>query len=299
MTAPTPLGPWVRRGIALAGFAHNPQAVMVPNSSTILLFHIGEPLQKGCLKDCRKPTNSTDPDMVPGSSDCPPIGHGTSVAVAQDFDGPWTRYSFILGSELTNPAPYVLPNGSIYLGTRRTSSKKFPAWMGHISSPGGPWRPLESRVVSTAQQSVTVSEEDSFIWRNKRGYHQLTHRAVKVSDGWPPHPSTGCGGGHLFSLDLITWYIGGNAFGRSANDSAQCDISMRSDSMEVSQITEPGSASRTTQIENTIRLTSRQRPTVFQTSTGRQFLYTGASGPSPNITEYQHSWTLVQEINMA
>ena len=44
MTAPSPLGPWSRRGIALAGFAHNPQAVVAPNGS-VLLFHSECPFQ--------------------------------------------------------------------------------------------------------------------------------------------------------------------------------------------------------------------------------------------------------------
>lgn len=310
MTAPAPLGPWVRRGIALAGFAHNPQAVMAPNGS-ILLFHIGEQLPPGCVKDCR---NGTGLGSQHGAA-CPRLGHGTSVAVADSFDGPWTRYPYILGTEPTNPAPYVLGNGSIYLGSRRKSSTKYPAWMGHASTPGGPWQPVATRVVSTAQASVSVSEEDSFIWSTKRGYHMLTHRAIRAVDGWPPRPSTGCGGGHLFSTDLITWFVGGNAFGRSADDSAQCNLTLASSRTD--RMPRPPSASRgpadhavgglgvgddaapASAGTSAIRLTSRQRPTVLETSNGKRFLFTGASGPEPNVTEYQHSFTLVQEINTA
>ena len=91
----------------------------------------------------------------------------------------------------------------------------------------------------------------------------------------PPRPSTGCGGGHLFSSDLITWFVGAGAYGRSPNASAQCDLELAS---------------------GTIRLTSRQRPTLLRAADGKTFLFTGASGPLPNITEYQHSFTLVQEI---
>ena len=47
-----------------------------------------------------------------------------------------------------------------------------------------------------------------------------------------------------------------------------------------------------------IRLTSRQRPTVLDAPGGRRYLYTGASGPEAAVTEYQHSFTLVQEIKM-
>jgi hypothetical protein len=187
---------------------------------------------------------------------------------------------------LLQPAPFMFPNGTIYLGTRRTTSAEYPAWIGHVATPGGPWVPVKTQVISTPQASVTVSEEDSFIWQTQHGFHMLTHRAVSKSpDGWPPRPSTGCGGGHLFSHDLITWFVGGNAFGRSANASAQCDLQLRGHRGEPR-----GSA--------TIRLTSRQRPTIFVAPNGDRFLFTGASGPQPNITEYQHSFTLVQQINV-
>ena len=52
LTSSSPLGPWTRRGVALEGFAHNPQAVLAPNGS-VLLFHIGQQLAPGCLADCR------------------------------------------------------------------------------------------------------------------------------------------------------------------------------------------------------------------------------------------------------
>ena len=98
MTASNPLGPWAREGVALAGFAHNPQAVMSPNGS-ILLFHIGKELAPGCLKNC---TAGSLP-----ATHCTKMSHATSVAVANSFSGPWTRYPYILGDRPTNPAPFV------------------------------------------------------------------------------------------------------------------------------------------------------------------------------------------------
>ena len=137
---------------------------------------------------------------------------------------------------------------------------------------------MATQVVSTPQASAAVSDEDSFIWGTARGFHMLTHRAVATTHGWPPRPSTGCGGGHLFSEDLLTWFVGGNCYGRSANNSAQCDVQIGGQTQK-------------------LRLTSRQRPTVLVAADGRAFLYTGVSGPQANITEYEHSFTLVQEID--
>ena len=130
-------------------------------------------------------------------------------------------------------------------------------------------------MLATAAGPVSISEEDSFIFRGPRGYHMLTHRSTPKNQTWPPHPSTGCGGGHLYSEDLRTWYFGEDVFGRSAEDADQCDLALQ------------GGAK--------IKLTSRQRPTVLGAG-GRRYLYTGASGPAAAVTEYQHSFTLVQEI---
>ena len=132
--------------------------------------------------------------------------------------------------------------------------------------------------------SVSMSEEDSFIFRSGRGFHMLTHRSEPQVGGWPPRPSTGCGGGHLYSLDLRTWFVGENAFGHSAAGGDQCDIELQA----------PAASGNLK-----LRLTSRQRPVVFADKDGRRFLYTGASGPAANVTEYEHSFTLVQEIKSA
>jgi hypothetical protein len=119
MTAFHPIGPWTRQGVALSGFAHNPQAVVAPNG-TIFLFHIGAELPAHCVKNCTHQTattsNNEDLQMqqhaglttgeareAGAPSPCPHLGHGTSVAVANHYEGPWTRYSYILGSQPTNP----------------------------------------------------------------------------------------------------------------------------------------------------------------------------------------------------
>jgi hypothetical protein len=105
LTAPHPLGPWTRKGVALAGFAHNPQAVMSPNGS-ILLFHIGKELAPGCLKNCNTNLTSAAPSPSPAPQ-CARMSHATSVAVADSYDGPWTRFPYILGDRPTNPAPFI------------------------------------------------------------------------------------------------------------------------------------------------------------------------------------------------
>ena len=56
----------------------------------------------------------------------------------------WSRY-ILPGkdSSKTNPAPFLFANGTILLGTRRTGHAEYPSWIGHTSSPSGPWVPLQ------------------------------------------------------------------------------------------------------------------------------------------------------------
>ena len=77
MTAPSPLGPWTRRGVALPGFAHNPQALLAPNGS-VVLFHIGTPLGAGCLANCSG-TGPAHP-AAPRPAGCGTPSHGARIA---------------------------------------------------------------------------------------------------------------------------------------------------------------------------------------------------------------------------
>jgi len=122
MTASSPLGPWTRRGVALGGFAHNPQAILTPNGS-VLLFHIGKELPLHCLLDCRgtNPIGTNPHPPKPRPSDCPPrASHGASVAVATSPHGPFNRHNYIFGGDAnTNPAPWLERDGTLLVALRR------------------------------------------------------------------------------------------------------------------------------------------------------------------------------------
>ena len=55
-----------------------------PNGS-VILFHIGQELPDGCVRQC------SGAGPAPPPPHCPRTPHGTSVAVADSFAGPWTR----------------------------------------------------------------------------------------------------------------------------------------------------------------------------------------------------------------
>jgi hypothetical protein len=180
---------------------------------------------------------------------------------------------------------------------------------------------------ATDAGNSSTFEEDPFFYRTTRGFHMLTHRAVgekkSVSVGSsgvvvvtkdaaaaaavvaadesksltvgstvargvtkvtapPPLGPWLCGGGHIFSENLHDWFFGESVYGGSPLASAQCNITLAPADVRIA-------------------LTSRQRATIFEDSASgsqagrRRYLYTGAS---VNQSEYVHSFTLVQEINL-
>ena len=181
MTASSPLGPWKRQGVALAGFAHNPQALLTPNGS-VLLFHIGAELPPGCLLDCRgtKPAGSNPHPAKPRPPDCPSRpSHGASVAVAASPDGPFTRHNYIFGSDTqTNPAPWLESDGTLLVALRRGTVPQQTIYRGRVEPPAGPWERLNATVYATGAGSTQTYEEDPFLYGTARGWHMITRRSV-------------------------------------------------------------------------------------------------------------------------
>lgn len=310
MTSGSPLGPWIRRGVALKGFAHNPQALLAPNGS-ILLFHIGQEEAAGCLADCRgtPPDNRTHSPHPPKPrpSSCKRLSHGASVAIADQPEGPFTRFPYAFHTGTTNPTALLMANGTIIVALRRSTSAHQPLYRGHVDSPAGPWVALQATVVATSAGSPHMYEEDPFLFSTSRGFHMLTRRSVgrglvlvdddkrscppacELPGGYCfspcPDASGGeglCGGGHLFSTDLSTWFFGENVYDHSAEGAAQCDIHFAA-----------AGGGRGAPVK--ARLTSRERPTMYTAPDGSRYLFTGAA---LNKTMYMHSFTLVQQVQM-
>lgn len=256
-----PLGPWVRRGVALAAFAHNPQAVQLP-SGHIALFHIGAAFAEAdCVLNCTAGAS-------PRPSHCPTPSHGSSVAVAATPEGPWTRYPYAVSAEDTNPAPVVAPDGSLAVAVRRSRGGTQTWYL--ASRVEGPYRAVSRPVVGTASGNTGTFEEDPYVWVNARGeWHMLTHRELPGGSSDPNAPM--CGGGHLFSPDGVSWWEGAPVYNCSVRRAM------------------PGSNGSTAAL-----LTARQRPTLLQAGAWGQYLFNGAAGPGG--TQWTHSYTMVQEL---
>jgi hypothetical protein len=107
----SPLGPFVRKETVLPAFASNPQLARAPDGEW-LLFTIGDgkALAPDEVFDCSKqPVKPPKPSQY--------AGNVTSMHHSSSLDGPWKQVFGPGGSVLlpgfTNPAPHVMPNGSV------------------------------------------------------------------------------------------------------------------------------------------------------------------------------------------
>ena len=180
---------------------------------------------------------------------------------------------------VTNPTPIILPNGTTLLYYRGTpkfwQESKTAAVRGGATNPGrragrpldlpesvglavaphwsGPYRKV------FAQPILKIMNEDPFAWKDKRGYHLLTHGR---SDWWNTH--------HAYSIDGLAWSSG-------ADIAANPNITLISGDI--------------------FRFTNRERPQIyFNESTGAPAVLFNGVCPG---AKYTYAYTLAQAINQA
>ena len=279
MEAEHPTGPWKKKGVALPVFAHNPQAIILPNGS-IALYHIGTPLPSWCVGNC---TGNSTHGLNPGrNTSCQTawgVSHASSVALAENPSGPFRRFPYIFGTRgPTNPAPLLLKNGTLLVAARRASGPVIPMYSTHWSKPEGPYEQVKTVTHTTNVSDFRrVSEQDPYFFTDANGnFHLLWQRS------WPHFRINGrCGGGHDYSVDGINFFFGEPIY---VNGDFTLDQMRR------------GQCNLTWDNQTRGNLTSRQRPTLFDdNTTGRRYIFNGAS---VFVDMYVHSFTMVQEVNM-
>ena len=137
--APSPNGPWKRVGETSGVWSHNPATAVAPDG-TLLLFHIGSGSGGTALKGSREysalcrdgtspcgthPThhcNTTSDAAAPDAArtpggDAEPQAPSINFFTAKDPAGPWKPFSAPYHGPPVgnNPAPWVHPNGTIYI----------------------------------------------------------------------------------------------------------------------------------------------------------------------------------------
>ena len=116
VTAPTPVGPWTRIGVAVPPAAGNPTITRAPDGTWLLYFTNHR--YKGYQRNCTGPVNSWGPPASPGSPSNSTNGRpfGISLAHAKSLSGPWTIKYDVMTVYATNPGgPIFLENGTMIL----------------------------------------------------------------------------------------------------------------------------------------------------------------------------------------
>ena len=126
-TSTDPQGPYTFRDVVVEPFAHNPTIRELPNDTGFVIFFIGGTKSKPV--DCRQ-HNEMEP-----STQQQTIGGAIHVVYAKTVHGPWSDPVEIMftenasiadsqwGHALTNPSPYIHPDGTVTLALQRDFKK--------------------------------------------------------------------------------------------------------------------------------------------------------------------------------
>jgi hypothetical protein len=219
VSSASPTGVFARGDIVVPPWSHNPEAIRAPDGE-IVIFTLGDGWpQNGTPDNCtsgqKYPTNRgqvSNCTPVASPSHCVPgpcLACNITVHHAADAaaPGPWEPVSAqIVGISSAdslgnwNPSPFLLTNGSIALMIHTDDNG---GWSGEAIAIGATWRgPFVVTVPDGAFANVNHTEEDPFMWVDKRGHwHYIMHRM------FDPGPDA-CGewsGGHSFSADGTSW----------------------------------------------------------------------------------------------
>ena len=216
----SPFGPFdpATMEVIVPPFSHNPKVVRYVDG-TFLIFFIGT------LSGSVNATNCTAANASLSSSpsrlSLNPGNDGARVVYAKSSTGPWTLHnggaplfspndSVWYRLAVTNPAPLVLPNGTVLLYfTGNPDSVRAPNTGNAIAVARAPHWSGPYTVLDTLGGLTSPDAEDPVVFRDPRGrYHML----MNTNTGhWEQGNLTGLYTGHAWSEDGLTWseqYLG-------------------------------------------------------------------------------------------
>ena len=216
----TPLGPFNRTDIIVPAWSHNPEAIHTSDGKTII-FTLGDGWeQNGQPDNCE--TGQKYPSHRGNVGNCTPVTEPSNcnpgpclacnvtlhVGDSDETPGPWESFSTqIIGLSSSdnlnnwNPAPFILPNGSIALMIHTDDNQ---GWSGEVIAIASTWKgPYIVTVSDNAVNNLPNKQEDPFLWVDRRGYWHVLYHLM-----FDPDPKEPCGlnsGGHSFSIDGTSW----------------------------------------------------------------------------------------------
>ena len=178
-------GPYEFVDVAVPTWAHNAAPIKLHDGS-FAIIHIGTgvgPANGG--KNCSSRSSLEDEGSSAG---------GSSIHVSKSLYGPWEPLKTSLGS-CNNPAPWVHPNGTIYVGCGGSLLRS--------ESLTGPFDKIAAFPMSGGP---TGNYEDPQLYVDKRGHFHCFYHVYRTD-----LPSTDCTAStvsaHAFSVDGYAWSI--------------------------------------------------------------------------------------------
>lgn len=180
-------GPYVFQDVAVNTWSHNAAPVRLHDGS-FAIFHIGNgdgPAEGG--------ENCTTPGVFDSSANASfRTMAGSSIHVSSSLAGPWQALSPNTLGGCNNPAPWVHPNGTIYIVCGGTLKR--------ADDIHGPWT---SVTTFTHAGGPAGAYEDPVLYTDKRGWHLFYH-VYNTAEREECVDATVSA--HVFSEDGYTWH---------------------------------------------------------------------------------------------
>lgn len=218
--ADSPEGPYTRAATVVGTESHNTYYAYSPPDKTHLMYTIFEGISP---ESCNPYFPCTDGTTPGGQGLHPPHGwprmhcpNNSSkggrgvVHWAKDIAGPWQSVGPVTvdwgprgqppNGGVSNPAPYVFPNGTVLMLGRGQDVRRFPnhtkvvghnIWLFRADSWNATyrWVPLDGAYGSLpvgADDNKGPLTEDPVLYRGRRGFHILFHSSPDLTHAWSP-----------------------------------------------------------------------------------------------------------------
>ena len=213
--ADTIVGPYKFVDVAIPAWSHNSAPISLHDGSYAIV-HIGDGTSKGVLTNCNKSHGEVPIEALPLPARRDPAEQGSketggsTIHVSKSLAGPWLPLSPNTLGGCNNPAPWVHPNGTIYIvcggSFKRSESISGPwttvATFSHSGGPAGNYEDVRPTLIRTCldcccrcccstdrKASPHLCTGQPFLYTDKRGHYHLIYHGMSIN-------------GHAFSTGI-------------------------------------------------------------------------------------------------
>lgn len=214
----TPEGPYTRLEVAIPTQTHNTYyAYSAPDKTHLIYSIFGGESPASCNPPFPNCTDGSTPGGQGGvrprvwspGNECPNKASGAHIHYSKSLDGPWLSAGPLetnakgcvgplgLGCGSSNPAPWILPNGTVLMiGRSKDATREpgMPVVFGHnlFLYRASSWNSTYEWVPGTGVNgSLNIGNgsrydttEDPVLWQGRRGFHALMHTTSDLTHAW-------------------------------------------------------------------------------------------------------------------